>query len=139
MKVLMVLISALALFSCNQKVAESTQKKDISNFEATALFSKTSLVGMGIIELAPGFDTYKMSPIIRVDNERTWVDFVAKLDHLGEIYQGVTASSEGLDSRLSPRQLSVGPDFVNLAFDCMDITEDSYVVMINKQTGEIAD
>ncbi len=133
------LIPAVMIFSCTQKVAESTQKKDVRIFESTAAFSKTALVGIGIIELARGFDTYQMSPVIRKENDRNWVDFDDKRKYLGEIYQGVTASSEGLDMRLSPRLLNVGPDFVSIAFDCVRVTEDSYVVMINKQTAELAE
>lgn len=132
-------ISILVFISCAQHNTVAPASMELSQVkkEETSL-SPTSLVGVGILELSAGFDTYMMKPILRKEDSKTILDFVSKSEDVAEIYKGVTVSEFGIDPRIAPRFFNFSDDFFYMTLDCIEVTDQFFVVLINRELGELA-
>lgn len=131
-------ISIALLISCAQQSTIAPSSIELTGIKEVSSLSPNAIVGVGILELSAGFDTYLMKPILRNEGSKTILDFVSKSEDVAEIYKGVTVSESGIDPKIDPRFFNFTNDFFRMTLDCIEVTDQYYVVLINRKLGNVA-
>lgn len=112
---------------------------DFLNQDSTySSVAEDSIIGIGIVTISDTVDIYDKKLSIYSASGKVITTVERQESDVITIYKGKTYNRDDSLNPFSPRLYMTNPDYFRLVFDCIEVDNEFYTVIINRQTGETA-
>ena len=130
--IILILLTSSTIAFCQDR-KDWTELDYLNQDESYPFETEKDFSGEYFITLSDKFDYYNQPIIIRDKEQKEIVRIEFKDNRILTTYRGRTYKQNDLSNPLSPWLLVLNPDYFRLALECIDTTENFYVVKLNEE------